>query len=98
MKKNSSLNLINKKIGETPSEAILRFKIENPDYDTVAMTYAGRLDPMAEGLLLVLCGEEIDKKEKYLNLSKTYEFEVLWGFSSDTLDILGLVSDEIKVL
>lgn len=57
------------------------------------MTYAGRLDPMAEGLLLVLSGDSVFDKDKYLDLPKTYEFEILWGFETDTLDILGVVND-----
>lgn len=56
------------------------------------MTYAGRLDPMASGLLLVLAGEETKNKEKYLALSKEYEFEVLFGFATDTYDILGKIT------
>jgi tRNA pseudouridine55 synthase len=55
------------------------------------MTYLGRLDPMAEGLLLVLAGDT-KEKNKYLELDKTYEFEVLWGFETDTYDILGLIT------
>lgn len=55
------------------------------------MTYAGRLDPMASGLLLVLAGEECKNKDKYLRFDKEYEFEVLFGFSTDTYDILGKV-------
>jgi tRNA pseudouridine(55) synthase len=88
----SGVNLVYKNLGETPHEAILRFKKENPQYENEPMTYAGRLDPMAEGLLLVLSGEKLHHKEDYLNLAKTYEFEVLWGFETDTLDLLGLVT------
>ena len=55
------------------------------------MTYAGRLDPMASGLLLVLLGEETKNKEKYLKLDKEYEFEILFGFATDTYDVLGKV-------
>ncbi len=78
-----------KEIGETPLECLARFRTDHPHYTEVKMTYLGRLDPMAEGLLLVLAGNTKDK-ERYLALDKTYEFEVLWGFSSDTHDILGL--------
>ena len=87
------VHLLYKKLGETPNQCVLRFKKENPDYANIPMTYAGRLDPMAEGLLLVLSGEGIKEKEKYLDLPKTYLFEILWGFSTDSLDLLGLVSD-----
>lgn len=79
-----------KKEGETPLETIERFKIENPEYKDEKMTYAGRLDPMAEGVLLVLVGDECKNKDKYLGLDKEYEFEILWGFQTDTYDILGI--------
>lgn len=80
-----------KELGETPLECIERFRVEHPEYKKVPMTYLGRLDPMAEGLLLVLAGDTRDKKQ-YLDWDKTYEFEVLWGFGTDSYDILGLVT------
>lgn len=79
-----------KNLGETPLEAIERFRMEYPEYAKTNMTYLGRLDPMAEGLILVLAGNTRDKKQ-YLEWDKTYEFEVLWGFETDTYDTLGLV-------
>ncbi|MDQ3089780.1 MAG: hypothetical protein M3Q24_01325 [bacterium] len=78
-----------KNLGETPLETIERFRNENPTYKEVKMTYLGRLDPMAEGLLLVLAGNTKNKNQ-YLEMDKTYEFEVMWGFETDTYDILGL--------
>lgn len=83
--------LINKKEGETPLEALERFRKVVKGYQGVPMTYAGRLDPMASGLLIVLAGEKVREKEKYLNLDKEYEFEMLFGFCTDTHDILGKV-------
>ncbi len=85
-----NVHLVNKNLGETPLEAINRFKKDNPEFVDLPVTYAGRLDPMAEGLLILLSGDKVIEKEKYLDLSKTYEFEVLWGFTTDTLDILGI--------
>ena len=79
-----------KELGETPLECLHRFKAANPAYAETKMTYLGRLDPMAEGALLVLAGNT-KEKEKYLSLDKTYEFEVLWGFKTDTYDTLGLI-------
>ena len=90
--KQSVLSLY-KKRGETPLECLERFKIENPEYKNEKMTYAGRLDPLAEGLLLLLVGEECKNKEKYLGLDKEYEVDVLFGFATDTYDILGLVTE-----
>ncbi len=73
----STLNkilVLNKKEGETPLEALEIFRKKNKEYMGVKMTYAGRLDPMASGLLLILAGEEAKNKEKYLILGKEYEF------------------------
>lgn len=81
---------IHKPLGISPLDAINIFRTDNPAYKDVKMTYAGRLDPLASGVLLVLAGEEIYKKEDYLKLDKEYEADILFGASSDTYDILGL--------
>lgn len=82
-----------KEIGETPLEALKHFKSTHPKYKDEPMTYAGRLDPMAEGLLLVLSGTELKDKDKYQKLKKTYIADILFGIESDTQDILGLIKD-----
>ena len=56
-------------------------------------SFAGRLDPMARGKMIILEGEECKKTHLYCNLTKIYEFEVLFGFQTDTYDILGLVEN-----
>lgn len=83
--------LVNKKEGETPLESLEVFRIKNKIAIDVPITYAGRLDPLASGLLVLLVGEECKNKDKYLNLDKEYEFSVLFGFKTDTYDILGKV-------
>jgi len=96
--KSNTVHLLYKNLGETPNQCVTRFKLKNPEFKDVPMTYAGRLDPLAEGLLLVLSNGAILEKENYLNLDKTYEFELLWGFKTDTLDVLGLVeTKEISI-
>lgn len=82
-----------KNIGETPLECILRYKDSKPELKDIPMTYAGRLDPMAEGLLLVLIGEECKEKDKYLGLDKVYEVQVLFGIKTDTGDVLGVINE-----
>jgi len=96
MEKQENFHLVYKKLGETPLQALENWRLNNPDYKKLPITYAGRLDPMAEGLLLLLTGEETKNKEKYTGLSKTYEVEVLWGVETDTLDLLGLVVESLK--
>lgn len=84
---------LNKSIGETPLECINRYKAENPEYQNSKTAYAGRLDPMAEGLLLVLVGDECKNRDEYQGMDKVYEFDVLLGVSTDTYDTLGIVND-----
>jgi tRNA pseudouridine55 synthase len=81
--------LLYKKLGETPLECILRYKHDTGEKR--AMTYAGRLDPLAEGGLLCLIGDECKRKNDYLSLNKKYTFEILVGISTDTHDLLGVV-------
>ena len=57
-----------KNMGETPLECLERMRKEHRISDDIPMTYAGRLDPMAEGLMVVLVGEECKNKEKYLGM------------------------------
>ena len=83
-----------KKIGETPLESLEKARKERGIATDIPMTYAGRLDPMAEGLMIILAGDECKNKEKYLGLDKTYEFEILVGFTTDTYDLLGLITSE----
>ncbi|MCX6747628.1 MAG: hypothetical protein NTW98_01630 [Candidatus Nomurabacteria bacterium] len=84
--------MLKKKEGETPLGALSLFRNKHKAYKDMSMTYAGRLDPMASGLLLILVGEECKDKDKYLALDKEYEFEVLFGFATDTYDILGKIT------
>jgi tRNA pseudouridine55 synthase len=79
-----------KPLGFTPLQAIEKLKSEHPELSGVPITYAGRLDPMAEGLLLLAKGEAIIAKQSLIDLPKTYEAKILFGFASDTFDILGL--------
>ena len=85
-----------KKEGETPLECLNRFRLEQPEYKEAVLSYVGRLDPMAEGVLLVVVGEENKNREAYLGLDKVYEVEVLFGVTTDTGDILGKVVEVSK--
>ena len=89
--------LLEKRIGETPLQTIDRFKASRPRYKDIRATYAGRLDPMASGKLLVLFGDECKKKDQYLGLDKQYDIEILLGAGSDTGDVLGIVESAAEV-
>ncbi len=79
--------------GETLAVLLERFRAENNLDASTKLTYAGRLDPMAEGLVLVLAGDDRFKKDTLLGLPKEYEVGVLFGIATDTLDPLGLITD-----
>ncbi len=77
--------------GWTPLDCIKALKRNNPSLIDVPMVYAGRLDPMAEGQLIILSGENRYSQKTYQNLDKTYEAQFLFGLSSDTYDALGII-------
>ena len=77
--------------GWTPLKAVKEFKNKNPDYVNEKISYAGRLDPMAEGVLLLLVGEENKKRKEYEGLQKSYESEIVLGVSTDSFDALGII-------
>ena len=52
----------------------------------------GKLDPMAEGELLLLYDENCKNMNNYLNNNKIYQFTVLWGFKTTIDDTLGLIT------
>ncbi len=85
--------IVYKNLGETPLEALERTRVAEGIAADVPMTYAGRLDPLVEGLMVILVGEECKSKDEYTGLSKTYEFEILSGLSTDTYDLLGLITE-----
>jgi tRNA pseudouridine55 synthase len=84
--------ILYKKIGQTPLECIEELKKNESKISKLPMTYAGRLDPLAEGLLIALIGDKCKEKEKYLKLNKIYELDILFGFSTDTYDLLGKIT------
>ena len=83
-----------KKVGQTPLQLLEQVRRENPELAQETLSYAGRLDPMAEGEMIILVGkqENADRK-KYLGFDKQYEADVLFGFKTDTYDLLGVVTD-----
>jgi tRNA pseudouridine(55) synthase len=81
---------IYKPVGLSPLDAVKKLKKESPEFQDEKVAYAGRLDPMAEGVVLIVTGDSLKKFKHFLKLDKEYEAEVLFGFSTDSLDILGV--------
>ncbi|HEX2792650.1 MAG TPA: hypothetical protein VHO23_02960 [Candidatus Paceibacterota bacterium] len=82
--------VLEKPVGQTPLEAITAWKAKNPAYADTPACYAGRLDPMASGKLLVLLGDECRRQKDYHGLDKEYAIEVVLDLATDTGDALGI--------
>ncbi|HUK55923.1 MAG TPA: hypothetical protein VLY20_04625 [Nitrospiria bacterium] len=79
-----------KPIGITSHQVAIRFSRKLG----AAVTHTGSLDPMAEGVLVLLIGPEAMKKQAELQaVDKEYEFDLLLGFSTDSYDPLGLITE-----
>lgn len=88
--------VIQKRVGETPLQALEAYRALHPELTGVPLTYAGRLDPMASGALLLLLGDECKQQANYHGLDKAYVFRVLFGSASDSGDVLGVVRTSTK--
>lgn len=81
---------IDKPPGATPLEALGLLRAARPGIGTAKLAYAGRLDPMATGLLVVLHGALLARQEQFWVLPKEYETRVVLGLTTDSHDLLGL--------
>lgn len=81
---------IYKPIGISPLDAIKALKNKHPELRGEKMTYTGRLDPMAEGVVLIVKGEELKNFHDHLKYDKEYKAKIIFGFETDSYDILGL--------
>ena len=79
-----------KKIGQTMNQVIDDIK---KLYHTKKITYAGRLDPLAYGLVIILTDDDIYKRDHYIGQNKVYQFQMINGIQTDTYDILGLIKN-----
>ncbi|MDE0243302.1 MAG: hypothetical protein OYG31_01130 [Candidatus Kaiserbacteria bacterium] len=82
-----------KNSGETPLACIDRLF----DRSKHTYTYAGRLDPLAEGLLIILVDDECKKASSAYGLSKTYQFSFVVGVATDSYDCLGRITEHKPV-
>jgi tRNA pseudouridine55 synthase len=83
-----STHLLAQSIGELTAK-------ETKDESHLKATHTGTLDPMAEGIVVVLTGNDRFKKEDYSNWKKEYEFNILFGISTESNYLLCLKT-EIK--
>lgn len=74
--------------GKTPLECVHQYKSTTGTSDVVS--YAGRLDPLAEGVLVLLVGDENANRRSLEQVSKVYEVDVVFGIKTDTGDLMGM--------
>lgn len=89
--------MIYKPIGMTPYELTLNIKKKYPEIKKIAYVY--RLDPMAHGEMLILIDKKCNLINDFVRMNsyKIYEYSVLFGIKTDTLDILGNINEN-KIL
>lgn len=87
-------HVVYKPVSMTPLEMVTQFRQEKGIAAGVPVGYAGRLDPMAEGLLLLLVGDENKDRKAYESMEKEYEFQILFGLETDSYDLMGLITDQ----
>jgi tRNA pseudouridine55 synthase len=80
-----------KHAGETLDQLLDRVRLEYEISKETKITYAGRLDPLAGGIMILLVGDGVHDKELYNKLDKRYRATVVLGFETDTYDVLGIV-------
>src|SRR3989344_9156170 len=59
---------------------------------TKKIGHAGTLDPLAEGVLVVLTGEDTKRQSEFMSLRKEYVAEIAFGAKSPTYDLEGPLS------
>lgn len=91
---NKVLNVY-KPIGLSPYQLIQRLRKKLPEYENVKIGFAGRLDPLAHGVMLLMIGDETKNRQLYLDLPKEYEFRTLFGLQTDTYDALGYLKSRV---
>lgn len=60
-------------------------------------SHTGSLDPLAEGIVIVLTGTDRFRKEELSNWKKEYVFEILGGVRTDSHDLLGIVKTQTEI-
>lgn len=79
-----------KQIGELMIDVLNRF---DKIYKTKRKCFAGRLDPIAFGIVYILTDDDVIYKEIFCSFRKIYKFKLIHGIKTDTFDILGLITN-----
>lgn len=86
--KDMPIEIVHKPVGYTPNQ-IIKYLQDNQLISKYASA-AGRLDPMAKGLLRILTDNDCKDQDKHIKEDKVYEWDLILGIGTDTADILGI--------
>jgi tRNA pseudouridine55 synthase len=59
--------------------------------------HAGTLDPDADGVLIVLCGNATKRTTEFMDLGKEYRARIRFGITTSTDDLAGMVLSETAI-
>ena len=65
-------------------------------YNINKICYAGRLDPLAQGMMLILTDNDICTMNTHLKHNKKYTFDIILGISTTSGDIAGHINEEVN--
>ena len=80
--------LVDKPSGLTSAQVVSRIK---KTFGIIKIGHCGTLDPLATGLLIVLCGKATKLQELVLMKNKAYSGVIRFGIQTNTDDICGEV-------
>jgi len=83
-----------KMIGESMQDIINRFKIEYNLEPNEKVAFAGRLDPIAHGNVIMLTGDDKKYMDMMCSHDKIYTYSVIESFKTDTYDIMGMILEK----
>ena len=82
------IHIVSKPIGKTPLQVIRELQ-KNKKISKKA-SVAGKLDPMAKGLLKILTDLDCKHQDLHIKDDKVYEWDLILGIKTDSGDILGI--------
>jgi len=86
--------LVDKPRGATSYSVVRRFKKIFPGEK---VGHAGTLDPLAEGLLIILVGRKATRRQsEFMKLTKQYKVKIIFGVESETYDLEGKLAFDKK--
>jgi tRNA pseudouridine55 synthase len=88
------LFLVNKRSGVTSHDVVAQAR---RILKTRTVGHCGTLDPLAEGLLILVVGEATKMSQYILEGDKSYLLEMILGLTTDTLDTTGQILEQKEV-